>query len=225
MPARRRRVPRDRADAISSRWPRPGARCGPNSSRKIVPFVVEPFGATRVCPGLRGRMNSVETFAAKAKTGIWGLDDILAGGFSRGHLFLVEGAPGHRQDHGRAAIPARRRQGRREVPLHHAVGDRARAARGGGVAWLGAGRRHRGVRAVAAGKPARFRAAAEPALFVRSRTRRNHQADFRGGRARQAEPGGAGQPLRNPAAGAKLAALPAADPGDSSIISPSSTPP
>jgi circadian clock protein KaiC len=30
----------------------------------------------------------------KAKSGIWGLDDILSGGFSRGHLFLVEGAPG-----------------------------------------------------------------------------------------------------------------------------------
>lgn len=30
----------------------------------------------------------------KARTGIWGLDDILSGGFSRGHVFLVEGAPG-----------------------------------------------------------------------------------------------------------------------------------
>src|SRR3954469_4771999 len=39
-------------------------------------------------------MNSVAPLAAKAKTGIWGLDDILSGGFSRGHIFLVEGAPG-----------------------------------------------------------------------------------------------------------------------------------
>jgi circadian clock protein KaiC len=39
-------------------------------------------------------MNAVEPIAAKAKTGIWGLDDILSGGFSPGHLFLVEGAPG-----------------------------------------------------------------------------------------------------------------------------------
>ena len=30
----------------------------------------------------------------KAKSGIWGLDDILAGGFTREHLFLIEGAPG-----------------------------------------------------------------------------------------------------------------------------------
>jgi circadian clock protein KaiC len=39
-------------------------------------------------------MNSVAPLAGKAKTGIWGLDNILSGGFSRGHLFLVEGAPG-----------------------------------------------------------------------------------------------------------------------------------
>jgi circadian clock protein KaiC len=39
-------------------------------------------------------MNSVDTTAAKAKTGIVGLDNILSGGFSRGHVFLVEGAPG-----------------------------------------------------------------------------------------------------------------------------------
>ncbi len=39
-------------------------------------------------------MNAVEFTAGKAKTGIWGLDNILSGGFSRGHVFLVEGAPG-----------------------------------------------------------------------------------------------------------------------------------
>src|SRR4051812_35084882 len=39
-------------------------------------------------------MNSVEPGATKAKSGIWGLDNILSGGFSRGHVFLVEGAPG-----------------------------------------------------------------------------------------------------------------------------------
>jgi circadian clock protein KaiC len=47
--------------------------------------------------GNEGRvaMNSVETtLEGRAKTGIWGLDDILSGGLSRGHLFLVEGAPG-----------------------------------------------------------------------------------------------------------------------------------
>src|SRR6201995_2219467 len=39
-------------------------------------------------------MSAVEPLAGKAKTGIWGLDDILSGGFSPGHLFLVEGVPG-----------------------------------------------------------------------------------------------------------------------------------
>jgi circadian clock protein KaiC len=39
-------------------------------------------------------MSSTQALADKAKTGIWGLDNILSGGFSRGHVFLVEGAPG-----------------------------------------------------------------------------------------------------------------------------------
>jgi circadian clock protein KaiC len=39
-------------------------------------------------------MNSVESLIDQAKSGIWGLDNILSGGFSRGHVFLVEGAPG-----------------------------------------------------------------------------------------------------------------------------------
>jgi circadian clock protein KaiC len=39
-------------------------------------------------------MGLIEQVESKAKTGIWGLDNILSGGFSRGHLFLVEGAPG-----------------------------------------------------------------------------------------------------------------------------------
>jgi circadian clock protein KaiC len=39
-------------------------------------------------------MNSIQAPIDNAKTGIWGLDEILSGGFSRGHLFLLEGAPG-----------------------------------------------------------------------------------------------------------------------------------
>ena len=37
---------------------------------------------------------SNELISAKAATGIEGLDDILAGGLSRGHVFLLEGEPG-----------------------------------------------------------------------------------------------------------------------------------
>src|SRR3982074_773612 len=79
---------------IFSRRPRLGARCGLNFSRKNSSVFWEPYDAVRVCPRLGGRMNAVENFAAKAKTGVWGLDNILSGGFSRGHFFLVEGAPG-----------------------------------------------------------------------------------------------------------------------------------
>ena len=39
-------------------------------------------------------MDIAKSVADKAKSGIWGLDDILSGGFLRGHLFLLEGAPG-----------------------------------------------------------------------------------------------------------------------------------
>src|SRR6478735_9589102 len=39
-------------------------------------------------------MDIPKLVADKAKIGIWGLDDILGGGLSRGHIFLVEGEPG-----------------------------------------------------------------------------------------------------------------------------------
>lgn len=53
--------------------------------------MMEPGSADRVgvdCVGRRVAMMD------KAKTGIWGLDDVLTGGLSRGHIFLLEGAPG-----------------------------------------------------------------------------------------------------------------------------------
>ncbi|SDI47397.1 MULTISPECIES: ATPase domain-containing protein [Bradyrhizobium] len=39
-------------------------------------------------------MNFSEAKVDRAKTGIWGLDDILSGGFSPHHVFLLEGTPG-----------------------------------------------------------------------------------------------------------------------------------
>ena len=39
-------------------------------------------------------MSMAEGAAGKASSGISGLDDILSGGFSREHVFLIEGAPG-----------------------------------------------------------------------------------------------------------------------------------
>ena len=67
--------------------------------------------------------------ADKAKTGIWGLDNILSGGFSRGHLFLVEGAPGTGKTTVALQFLMEGAQRRRKVPLHHPVRNRARVAR------------------------------------------------------------------------------------------------
>lgn len=39
-------------------------------------------------------MVAIREFTGNAQTGIWGLDNILSGGLSRGHVFLLEGAPG-----------------------------------------------------------------------------------------------------------------------------------
>ena len=162
-------------------------------------------------------MNS-EILANKAKTGIWGLDDILSGGFSRGHVFLVEGAPGT----GKTTIALQfliegAKAG--EKCLYITLSETERELREGAAShgWT-LGEQHRGIRTVAAGKPAGCRPAAEPALFVRPRTRRDHQADFRGGGTRAAKPGRARQPVGNPPAGAKLAALSAADPGDQALF-------
>ena len=45
---------------------------------------------------MRGHFLSTsnELISVKAATGIHGLDDILDGGLSRGHVFLLEGEPG-----------------------------------------------------------------------------------------------------------------------------------
>lgn len=40
----------------------------------------------------------------KAQTGVSGLDDILVGGLSKGHVFLLEGNPGTGKNHDRPAI-------------------------------------------------------------------------------------------------------------------------
>ena len=85
-----------------------------------------------------GRMNRIETAAGKAKSGIWGLDDILSGGFSRGHVFLVEGAPGTGKTTVALQFLLEGAQGRGKMPVHHAVRNRARVARRRRLAWLDA---------------------------------------------------------------------------------------
>ena len=161
------------------------------------------------------------TLPPKARTGVPGLDDILAGGFAHGPRLPARRQPRHGQDHDRAALPAGRRGGRRAGPLHHPVRDRERAARRRGVARLDARRRDRDLRAGAAREPARCRPAAEPALFLRPRARRDDQADLRGGRARSSPSASCSISLSEiRLLGAELAALSPADPGAEALFRP-----
>ena len=116
-----------------------------------------------------------------------GLDDILLGGLAAGRVFLLEGSPGHRQDHHGAALPDGRRAAG-ERGLYVTLSETADELRAGAAShgW-DARRQDRDLRAGAAREPARCRPAAEPALFLRPRARRDHQADLRGRRAHQGQ--------------------------------------
>lgn len=59
----------------------------------------------------------------RSKSGVPGLDEILNGGFIPKRLYLLDGDPGAGEDHAVIAIPARRREGRREMSLHYAFGN------------------------------------------------------------------------------------------------------
>ena len=100
----------------------------------------EPIAPTAVYSRLGVIMSSTDTSAEKAKTGIWGLDDILSGGFSRGHRF-----PAGR----RARAPARPRSPcsscwRAPKPARNASTSPCRRPSAScarrGVAWLDARR-------------------------------------------------------------------------------------
>ena len=138
-----------------------------------------------------------------------------------GRVFLLEGSPGT----GKTTIALQfllegAKRGRAR-PLRHPVRDRsmscatARPSHG----W-DARRQDRRLRARAAREPARRRPAAEPALFLRPRARRDDAADLRGRRAHQGRPHRARQPVGDPPAGAELAALPPADPGAEALFRP-----
>ena len=98
-------------------------------------------------------MNSLESIAEKAKTGIWGLDNVLSGGFSRGHLFLVEGAPGT----GKTTIALQfLMEGAKagEKCLYITLSETERELREGAASHGCPGRPDRSVRIAAAGEPA-----------------------------------------------------------------------
>ena len=151
--------------------------------------------------------------SSTARIGVKGLDEVLAGGLARGHVFLLEGQARHRQDHHRAAVPAGRRRGWRAGPLHHALRDRSTSCVRAPPRM--AGRSTESIEVfelLPPGEPAGRGPAAEPALFVRPGARRDDQADLRGGRAGEASTRRARQPVGDPPAGAKLAALSPPDP-------------
>ena len=134
-------------------------------------------------------MHSVNTFADKAKTGIWGLDDILAGGFSRGHLFLVEGAPGT----GKTTIALQfllDGVNAGEKCLYITLSETERELREGAAShgWsLGDG-----IEVFELLPPESLLDSEQQQsllYIVGPRTRRNHRADFRGGGARAGRAG------------------------------------
>ncbi len=84
----------------------------------------------------------------------------------------------HGQDHNRNAVPADRRGGGRTWPVHQPVGDPGGASRDRPLARVGLARRPHDLRADPTREPARWRAAAEPALLFGPRTRRDHPAIF-----------------------------------------------
>ena len=73
--------------------------------------------------------------AAKARTGVPGLDDVLSGGLTADMSSCWRETRDGKDDDS-AALPAGRGGGRREMSLHHAVGNRAGAARRGRFARL-----------------------------------------------------------------------------------------
>ena len=170
-------------------------------------------------------MHSIDPIAAKAKSGIWGLDNILSGGFSRGHVFLVEGAPG---------------TGKTTVALQFLI-EGAKA--GEKCLYITLSETERELRDGAASHGWTLDDGIEifellpPESLLDSEQQQSllYSSDLELGettkqifeavdRARPG-PGGAGQPVRDPAAGAELAALPAADPGDQALFRANSTPP
>ena len=153
-----------------------------------------------------------------AASGIAELDDILGGGFSRESVFLIEGKPGTGKTTIALQFLMAGAAAGRARPSYHPLGNGKGAAARCGVARLGARRADRGGRAGAGGEPARPGPAAEPALLVRSRARRDDTAYLRCRGALGAAPGRARQPVRDPPPGTELAALPATDPGAQALL-------
>src|SRR5690606_18195851 len=95
--------------------------------------------------------------------------------------------------------------------VYRAVRKHTRTPPGGQTPWLEP-RRHRDLRD-GLGRHPRSGARTDRAAPGRDGTERDDAADSRQGRVRQPDARGAGQPFRIAAAGARVASLPATDPG------------
>ena len=156
----------------------------------------------------------------KAALGVPGLDDILAGGLARDRVYLLEGSPGTGKTTIALQFLLEGAAPGENGPLHHPVRDRGGAARTAPPRTAGRSTGDRHLRAGAAREPARRRAAAEPALLVRPRARRDHPLIFEAVERCKPDARRDRQPVRDPPAGAELAALPPPDAGAEALLRP-----
>ena len=163
-------------------------RCGRNSSLKNSSRFGNPLKAWRIGHGLGGRFwSSRLRKRRKAASGAWTIS--WPADFHGGICFWSRATPGPARRRSRCSSCWRARRPARSASTSPCPKPSASCGTGAASHGWSLDERYRGLRAVAAGEPARRRTAAEPALFVRPRTRRNHEADFRGRRARRSRAG------------------------------------
>ena len=127
------------------------------------------------------------------------------------------GGPRRGQDDPGPPVPARRGAQRRARRLRHPLGDRGGAARRRRLARLVA-RRHHHLRAADRRGEPEGGLAVHPVPPLRGRALGDHPGGARHRRAGEADAGGLRLALRDAAAGPRLAALPAADPGAQALL-------
>ena len=153
----------------------------------------------------------------RASTGIEGLDYILGGGFPDQPDVPAGRRSGRGQDHDGLAVPARRAPRRGGRRLRHPLRDRGGAARRRRLPRLVA-RRHHHLRAADRRGEPEGRLAVHPLPPLGGRALGDHPGGARHRRAGEAAAGGLRLALRDAAAGPRLPALPAADPGAQALL-------